>query len=388
MAVRKINNWYWVDFRFEFKRYRKKSPENSRAGAQSYEAVLRQRLARGQPVAPTREKQIKYFGEFSREWFKLHVLSNNKLSVQQTKDSILKRHLLPFFGKKKLDTISVREIELFKMEKQSAGLSNKSINNILGVLNTCLRHAVEWNETDTAPTINWLKTVPPERITLSDVEVETLLSDNEEPVWNGMVLVALKTGMRFGELCALQWSDVDLVKGQITVRHSRTRGVTSTPKNGKIRYLWLAPSARDWLESNTPRIGCVFSVDNGLPTTYSAAKHALNRICKRTGTRRITWHVLRHTFATAMIERHIPLEVVRDFLGHSSVKMTEQYAHVLPASLQQAARVLDAPLHREETAIMGNIWARPLNDDSTTNKLDTDSQPNAAKNTADAVRNN
>src|SRR2546425_7774466 len=83
MSTRKIRNSWWVDFRSEGVRYRKRSPENSHAGAKAYELLLRQRLVHGEPLDAHKEDEgppIPTFQEFSEKWYKTYVLTNNKPS--------------------------------------------------------------------------------------------------------------------------------------------------------------------------------------------------------------------------------------------------------------------------------------------------------------------
>src|SRR5271154_7427655 len=101
MAVRMIKNSWWVDFRIDHIRYRKRSPANSRAGAQAYEAVLRNKFARGGTVvkAERRAPHEQTLEQFAIKWFDEYAVPNNKPSEQQTKKYILSASLVPFFGK-------------------------------------------------------------------------------------------------------------------------------------------------------------------------------------------------------------------------------------------------------------------------------------------------
>src|SRR4051812_16290490 len=116
MSVRKDKNSWWVDFRFNHVRYRKRSPDNSKGGAQAYEALLRQRLARGEALDngltphPT-------FEEFAWKWFQEYVVPNNRFSEQRIKSYTLKSSLIPFFGKLPIDEIRTQHIEQYKARK-------------------------------------------------------------------------------------------------------------------------------------------------------------------------------------------------------------------------------------------------------------------------------
>src|SRR5690349_6964189 len=107
MAVRKIKGSWWVDFRAAHVRYRRRSPEKSKSGAESYEIVLRQKLTRGEPIdiRASRTEANQTFTEFARHWFDEYVVPNNKFSEQRAKKGILERSLIPFFG-----DLAVRDI--------------------------------------------------------------------------------------------------------------------------------------------------------------------------------------------------------------------------------------------------------------------------------------
>lgn len=73
------------------------------------------------------------------------------------------------------------------------------------------------------------------------------------------------------------------------------------------------------------------------------AKWPLWRVCKRAGLRRIGWHVLRHSFASHLVMKGVPLKVVQELLGHATMEMTMRYAHLSPNVGRDAVKLLDAP---------------------------------------------
>src|ERR1700719_3551 len=89
MAVRVIRKSWWVDFRVDYVRYRKRSPENSKAGAQAYEAALRQKLARKDSTDTSKNEKRPTFQQFARKWFDDYVRPNNKYSEQLAKKYVL-----------------------------------------------------------------------------------------------------------------------------------------------------------------------------------------------------------------------------------------------------------------------------------------------------------
>src|SRR5690349_15360202 len=125
MAARKIKNSWWVDFCFSGVRFRKRSPENSRAGAQAHEIVLRQRLARGENILAKSQsvEQAPRFEEFAWKWFDDYVVTNNKHSEQRTKKYVLTGTLVPFFGKLLITEITSHRIEQFKAQRAKDGIA-------------------------------------------------------------------------------------------------------------------------------------------------------------------------------------------------------------------------------------------------------------------------
>src|SRR4051812_10552844 len=148
MTARKIHNSWWVDFRADYIRYRKRSPENSRLGAQAYEASLRHKLASGLTIENAQRvaARTQTFEAFARTWFDEYVVSNNKLSERHAKSDILRAALVPFFGKLGIGQISARDVERFKAHSVRQGVKNKTINNRLSVLRKCLVTAYDWLE--------------------------------------------------------------------------------------------------------------------------------------------------------------------------------------------------------------------------------------------------
>ncbi|MDD5760362.1 MAG: site-specific integrase [Desulfobulbaceae bacterium] len=349
MSVRRIGASWWVDIRFNRDRYRKRSPDNTKAGAQAYEATIRQRVARGESILPKKQEKPESltFEKFTQEWFETYVKANCKHSEILNKQGTLKLHLVPWFGNKELRDIQTLDIEQYKAEKNKKGLSPKTINNHLASLSKCLNCAYEWGRLKTAPPkIKKLKSNFHRIDFLSPVETWQLLQDHSEPTWNCMILVALRTGMRFGELLGLEWSDIDWERKQITVKQSFVRGVMGTPKSGKIRHIPMTDELCEALADRRKLHGLVFERPLG-EFTHRVASNAIHRICKRTGVRKTCWHILRHTFASHLAMEGVPIPVVQQLLGHASIVMTMRYAHLSPSKLNEAVAVFERLEKRE-----------------------------------------
>jgi integrase len=362
MAARIIGSSWWVDFRFNQTRYRKRSPENSRAGAQAYEATLRQKLGRGEDIDQIDKTNLQRqsFEQFARTWFEEYAVPNNKRSEQLAKKYILSASLVPFFGKMVVGHITTHHIEQYKAREAKRGAGNKTINNYLTVLSTCIKAAYEWLELSNAPPkIKLLKCPPPHTDHLSMEENELLLSHAEGVVYE-LVLTALRTGMRQSELTGLQWTSIDWQNRILTVRHSlcRYRKILTSPKSNRERHIPLDPEIYDLLSRRKKNTGYVFLDSDIMPFNQRRLSHRLNGLCKKAGIRRITWHILRHTFATQLAMKGAPLNTVQSLLGHSSITTTMRYSHVVPSTLRTAIELLNpdsshSPQHGQPA---GNAW--------------------------------
>ena len=343
MAARKMKGAWWVDFRYEGQRIRKKSPVDNKRGAEEYERKLRQQLLDGTfgKEEACNEKEMPTIEQFAVEFLTTYARTNNKPSEVLAKEIIFRRHLIPALGKLRLDELDARTIERYKADKLEAGLHPKTINNQLTVLRRMLAIAAEWQLLEHVPKVKWMKAPPPEFDFLDFHEAERLIKAADDE-WRSMITLALKTGLRQGELLALRWDDVDLVTGRLVVRRNVVRGIIGTPKSGKQREVPLSPSAVKTLKGHRHLRGeLVFCDESGAMLRPSECVWPLWRACKRAGIRGVRWHALRHTFASHLVMRGVPLKAVQELLGHATIDMTMRYAHLAPVVHREAVAHLD-----------------------------------------------
>lgn len=166
-----------------------------------------------------------------------------------------------------------------------------------------------------------------------------------------MITIAIKTGLRSGELIALRWEDVDLVAGRIIVRRSMWNGIEGTPKSGRQREVPLSDAAIATLKKHRELNGplkspYVFSREGGKPFTLSRIKQVIPGVCAKAGpSKRLTWHDLRHTFASHLVMRGVAPAAVKDLLGHAHIATTMIYAHLSPNVARDAVKLLDGGPH-------------------------------------------
>lgn len=346
MSVRKRGAKWIVDIDFEFpdgtrKRIRKVSPVQTKRGAEQFEREIRFKLAEGN--SETEKEVIPTFQEFAVEFMEDYAEVNNKLGEIKAKRLHLNMHLIPAFGSKRLDEITQKDIEHYKRKKQKAGLNPKTINNHLTTLNRMFTIASEWEILERGPKIRKLKCPEPEFDFLTFGEAERLI-DSANGQWKTMITVALKCGLRQGELLGLFWDDINFERKLLQVKRSIDRhGNVGTPKSGKSRVVPLNDDVLQSLKEHKHHRGMfVFCDENGAPLRDNKCKWPLIQARRNAGLRHITWHVLRHTFASHLVMRGASLAIVQELLGHSTIQMTMRYAHLSPEAKHEAVQLLNS----------------------------------------------
>lgn len=348
MPVRRIRKASFVDFYFGGERCRRRAPHNSKAGALAYELFLKKECgvfgsinAALRAHTPQHRIPCPTLEEFAPRWFFGYVAVNNRPAEQRHKRTAFEHHLLPIFGKLRLCDISIEEIEGYKGMKRGAGLSAKSINNHLAILHRCLTCAKEWKVLRTdVPRVPVLRTTQSAFRFLEDSECARLLMAAEGGVPRTMILMGLRTGMRFCELSALHWQDVDLTRRIVTVCRSAVEGHISPPKNSRIRHIPHSSDITRALAALDRTCDFVFPRDGRL-LRYDEAWYAIARVSRDAGIERVSWHDLRHTFASQLVENGASILSVQKLLGHSDIQVTMRYSHLGKDALRDAVGVLE-----------------------------------------------
>jgi len=326
---------------------RQTSPIQTRRGAEQHERQLRESLQNrtyGKEVT-----EVPTLSNF-KERFLIYSDNNNKPSAVLAKRLALKNHIEPVFGNTRLDKIFAPEVEAYKARKLREKLSAKTVNNHLAVLRKLLNLAVEWGELSHAPRIRQLRVPLKDFQFLTCDESERFL-EAADSSWRTMLTVALKTGVRLGELLALKWEDVDLRTGKIVVRRTLWQKQEGTPKGGRSREIPLSEVAKACLQRQRHLKGpYVFCKSDGSRFSHSEVKGVVPLTCQRAGlAKRLTWHHLRHSFASHLVMRGVPLKSVQELMGHASIEMTMRYAHLSPHVNRSAVDLLDLPVQDRRT---------------------------------------
>ncbi len=345
--------WYLRYIDADGKRKQRASHQPSRELARRMLVEIEARVARGlvgmmepAPPAPTVAELIERFlREYSRPSIK-------DLDTYRAHARSALRRTLPLLGERRADTLTaadlgrLREVTLRSVSAGSARLTLAYLasmyawamrlqlvpnNPLRGVEKPQARDLVEYLTVDEVRRL--LETA--ER--RAAAERPGLLVDKR---LHALVQLALRTGLRKGELLGLRWQDLDLDTRRLTV----ARSFASTPKSGKTRHLRLpaavVPILAEW-QTMCPRTtaGLVFPSRCGDGTwgmvTKTGAMLGLPELLTAAGCRPLqrAWHALRHTFASHYIMSGGNLLALQKILGHSDVKMTMVYAHLAPEFL-------------------------------------------------------
>ncbi len=318
--------------------------QNRRKATELGHELLRQLETPAAEVAPPLSQLT--VKEFAGIWFRTHCQVRLKPTTCRRYWQILARHIVPELGSRPLRLVRRIDIERFIARKQ-ARYAAKTVNHYLGVLTVLFNAAVEWEELDRSPCrgVKRLREDPPNTMFWTFEESAAFLTAAEqEPDWHLLFLMAMRTGLRQGELFALRWSDVDFERSAIHVQRSVSHGHETSPKSNRTRRVPMTRALEEALRAVSGTGSTrVFARIDGKPPTNSRARRALERLAKAATVKRIRFHDLRHTYASHLVMRGVPLNTVRELMGHSDLKMTQRYAHLAPDVKWSAVQCLDAP---------------------------------------------
>jgi integrase len=301
--------------------------------------------------------------QFVREHWEPATLPTLKIGTARYYGKQLRYHLLPALGITRLCDFTRVKIQAFLAEKRSSGLSGSSVHGMRTALSKVLQAAVDWNflELNPARGIRIGDRGPKtERLYLNPSEVLRLLGALPEPC-RTIVVIAVLTGMRIGEILALRWKYLDLMRGSIHIRETVSEGLIGSPKTRSGRRdVPMSDRVRTAFEvhrSQSRQTGTedlVFATRNQTPLNpKNLLRRVLRPTCIALKLPAITWHSFRHTHATLLGEVGESLRTAQALLGHSDLETTlNVYTHAIPASQRRAvdkvAEVLFADVRKTE----------------------------------------
>jgi len=282
-------------------------------------------------------KPINTFAELVKEYTPYAKINKSASTVEREKYTM--RILSRVFGKKKLSEITRKDVDTH-IQQRRRKLAPGSINRGLSLLKNMLDMAVEWGclESNPARKVKQLKE-PPGRIKwLNDSELERLLDAcklSTNPILYQIVLTALNTGMRKGELQRLTWDDVDFERRIITVKQS---------KNNETRHIQISKGLLPVLKGlllERPHSYYVFSTPDGNKPCGNW-RRAFETACRRTDVANFRFHDLRHTFASYLGMSGCNAFEIKALTGHKTLAMAARYTHISDVQLRTAVNKIRA----------------------------------------------
>jgi integrase len=276
---------------------------------------------------------------------------------------ILDKHILPLLGHVQLQKLTVQEVEKFYAQLAKKGLSAKTIKMAHAVLHKGLAHAVYLNLVARNVCDIAKKSLPRqtrfEIQPLTQEQAQKLLEQAHGEPLETLLILAITTGMRRGELLALRWSDVHFEERYLQVSHSaRYAGragygiLVSEPKTVSGRRKILLSSllvdvltqhrisqqaARNVAGKAWKEHGLVFCDEHGEYLSPNRPLRWLKKLLEDAGLPPMRFHDLRHSAATFLLVMGVHVKVVQELLGHSDIVTTLNiYSHVLPTIQQDA----------------------------------------------------
>ena len=300
---------------------------------------------------------------YLERWLEQVVRLTRRANTYKSYRSVVNCHLIPALGHIKLQKLTVEHVQAFLAQKQRQ-VKPSMIGNIRSVLNSALKNAMKWGlvARNVADLVELPQAERYEGQVLTVEQAKKLLQAARSSRLDALLLVAVTTGMRRGELTALRWSDVDLEKGVLQVRRNLAYVygigyVEAEPKSKKGRRRIMLSSAviaalrEHRVHQEEARIkmgdrwkdyGLVFCNVHGGYFNGNTVWSLFKKLLKEAGLPDVRFHDLRHGAATVLLAAKADLKAVSELLGHSSIAITvDIYQSVLPEQQQEIVKRMD-----------------------------------------------
>jgi len=307
-------------------------------------------------------------GEYLGWWMENVVRNDVSHRTYHNYLSQVRNHILPALGKKKLRALKLEDVEGLYRSMSASGLSSATVRYAHAVLRRALKQAVVRGlvTRNAAEGASLPRMVQKETQTFTPEEARRFLQAASGDRLGALYVLAVTCGCRQAELLGLRWEDVDLGAARLTVRRQVQRSrdgsgmFTGPTKNKKTRTIRLGAVAVEALRAHRERQsgevdrakglwgdpGIVFASTIGTSLDPSnVVDRSFKPLLRRAGLPNIRFHDLRHACATLLFSEGVPVKVVQEVLGHSSVSVTmDVYSHVLPDMQEKAAAAMDGLL--------------------------------------------
>jgi len=342
----KNKNWYF-EFMLEGRRHHKACKgATDKSEAEQFAYDFKSNVYKG--FQGYKSKKTKKLSELIKVF--IAYSKTNKKSYKM--DELFCRYFSDFIGNKDISDIKPIDIERYKTFRQiKKEVMTKDENGNEIKLERYIKPATINREFDTirkmfslAVENKWISENPCSRVKKLRVENKKdrfLIKEEDKRLLNAcvgdkaylkpIIIMALHTGMRRGEILNLKWNCVNFTQKFITILNS---------KSGKSRQIPISTKLLNELKKLPQDNEYVF-INPDTKKPYYDLKRAFKSLCKNAGVTNLRFHDLRHTSATRMVSAGIDLVVVQDILGHADIRMTQRYSHPVPERKLQAIKALN-----------------------------------------------
>jgi integrase len=258
-----------------------------------------------------------------------------------TYEAHVRRHISPLLGGIHVATLRPNDVRRLVRDRVASGLSAQTVHAIVSTLRTALAVAVDDGELPrNAASRADLPPVDRAPVDAMTAERAAAILDavKDDAEYGALFTLLLGCGLRIGEATALEWSDIDLDSGRLTIRRGKTRAARRTIPLPRFVHAALVEHRGD-----RRRTGLVWTAAHGKgPLRRNVALDRFRACLAAAGLPSMTLHQLRHGTATLLVQRGVPMRDVSEIMGHSDPAMTARfYAHVSDGSKRKAMRSLD-----------------------------------------------
>jgi len=244
--------------------------------------------------------------------------------------------LTAFLGsQRQVREIYPADIEGFKLHRRKE-VSGSTVNRELALLKRMFNLAIDWDlylGSNPVRKVKFFQEINLGFRTLTGEEEKKFLA-NATPYIQDIAVLGLNTGMRIGEMLSLTWEQVDLEKNLINVFAHKTHKIRPVPINTESRRVL------DYCQMGRKNEFVFYNHESGKPFVDLKSGFAL--ACRKAGIKGVTWHTLRHTFPSRLLERGADIVTVQQLLGHSTVTVTMRYTHTNLDSKRNAVAKLES----------------------------------------------
>lgn len=275
------------------------------------------------------------------------VLSSASDKAQGTEEGRYRTYLEPCLGNTPLADIKNLQIALLRQSLESRDLSPQTVYHCLSLLRRVLRRAIEWELYPGPIPVFRMPKFDNKRIRyLSKDEAAKLLANLKasSKLWHDITIFALNTGLRAGEIFKITLNDINFIDLSVHIKDTKSNKNRVVPLNKQALKV-LLDNSRDG-DRERPIFNININATQTRPFKKAVEKCGFNNgvVDRR---ERVVFHTLRHTFASWLVQKDVPIVIVSQLLGHSDLRMTMRYSHLAPNAAKSA---VDTYLPEFETA--------------------------------------